>query len=172
MNSTNCCVRINLGCGRDIRTGYVNVDVGALWGCNVPPGCLVYDLNRRPWTFAEDGCADEVLMNHVLEHLPDTGGVLGEVWRILKSGGRFWGQVPYGPGHAGRTHWQHCRYFVARSFQEMAADNGFELVRARNGVHRCSWRHRLRNAVPLREWLALAGWSEAFDVVDFDMRKP
>ena len=53
----------------------------------------------------------------------------------------------------------------------MASDSGFNGSTAKNGTHSVNWHHKLRNLVPFRETLALAGWSEAFDVVDFTMVK-
>ena len=164
-------MKLNLGCGTDIHADYVNVDGNYTWfNKPVPPGCVIHDLNQFPWPFA-DNSADEILMWHVLEHLPDTFKAMSEVHRILKTGGKFWGQVPYGPSHDGRTHWQHCRFFVARSFEAIAGDFGMKCVVARNGVNSVNWRHKLRNAVPFRETLALAGWSEEFDNVDFELIK-
>lgn len=69
-------MRLNLGCGRDIREGWVNVD---LYGESV----LKHDLNVRPWPFENDS-AEEVIMHHVLEHLPDTIGVMKELYRVCK----------------------------------------------------------------------------------------
>ena len=159
-------LKLNLGCGANYRAGYVNVD----WSRSVKTDKVV-DLSEFPWPWP-DNSADEIFMWHVLEHLMDTGKVMREVSRILKPGGKFWGQVPYGPSHDGRTHWQHYRHFVARSFKEMASDNDLTLVSAKNGVNSINWHHKLRNLVPSRELLALTGWSEAFDLVDFLMVKP
>ena len=153
-------VKLNLGCGTDMRLGYVNVD----W----KGGDVVWELNKFPWPWATNS-VDEILMWHVLEHLPDTTATLTEVVRVLKRGAIWWGQVPYGPSHDGRTHWQHVRHFVARSFHQIEAEFPLKVLVAQNGVHACSWRHRLRNAVPFRESLALAGWSEAFDLVNFKL---
>ena len=164
-------VRLNLGCGKDVRDGYINVDDGSMWrGSTLPDNVIIHNLSVYPWPFA-DNSADEIFMWHVLEHLPDTGNVMSEVKRILKPGGRFRGQVPYGPSHDGRTQWQHCKYFVARSFEVMAIDFGMKIIVAKNGTHSVNWRHTLRNLVPFREFLALAGWSEAFDKVDFELEK-
>lgn len=164
-------MKLNLGCGRDIRPDYTNVDGSYALLDKSLPNVVVHDLNETPWPFP-DNSADEILMWHVLEHLPDTFAVMSEVKRILKPGGKFWGQVPYGPSHDGRTHWQHCRYFVARSFLSMADEIGMKCTVARNSVHSITWRHKLRNLVPFRETLAIAGWSEAFDTVDFELVKP
>ncbi len=164
-------MKLNLGCGPDIRDGYINVDGNYAWfNKTIPSNCVAHDLNVVPWPFADES-ADEILMWHVLEHLPDTFKVMSEVHRILKKGGRFVGQVPYGPSHDGRSHWQHCRFFVAKTFPCLAVEMGFNCIKSKNGTHSLTWRHKLRNAVPFRETLALAGWSEAFDIVDFELEK-
>jgi SAM-dependent methyltransferase len=73
--------RLNLGCGTDIRPGFVNVDSAALAGVDV-----VHDLNVLPLPF-EDGSFVEVVCQDVLEHL-DYAPLLGEVHRVLAPGGR------------------------------------------------------------------------------------
>src|SRR3990167_6363738 len=81
---------LNLGCGSDIRDGYINVDARTLPGVN-----LVYDLMNLPWPF-DDGSCDEVLMLDFFEHIPHAknGAVLDEVWRVLRPGGTVTIQVP------------------------------------------------------------------------------
>lgn len=41
-----------------------------------------------------DGCLDVVLTPHVLEHVPDTGRALSELYRVLAPGGRIFLQIP------------------------------------------------------------------------------
>jgi SAM-dependent methyltransferase len=41
-----------------------------------------------------DASFDRVIMNHVLEHVPDDRGAMREVFRVLRSGGRLIGQHP------------------------------------------------------------------------------
>ena len=57
----------------------------------------VVDLERFPWPWP-DSSADEVLLNHVLEHLgqhPDTFiGVMKELWRVCAPGARVRVHVP------------------------------------------------------------------------------
>lgn len=73
-------MKINLGCGDDIRRDCVNVDVRAL------PGMLQADARDLPFF---DGEADEVLANDVIEHFTvgDAKIVIGEIWRVLRVGG-------------------------------------------------------------------------------------
>ena len=54
--------QLNLGCGTDIRSGWVNADI-VDYGGNV-----VMDLNKYPYPFPESNF-DYVLCSHVLEHL-------------------------------------------------------------------------------------------------------
>lgn len=80
-------LKLNLGCGRDKRDGWVNVDTHG-------EGVLKHDLNVRPWPFA-DGSASEVIMHHVLEHLPDTIAVMKELYRVCENGAVIHIAVPH-----------------------------------------------------------------------------
>ena len=85
-------LKLNLGCGRTIIPGWINVDYRPGPGVDV-----VADLeNPLPWS---DNTVDEVLASHVLEHLVRWEYTVEEVHRILKPGGRFTIHVPYGPDH-------------------------------------------------------------------------
>jgi SAM-dependent methyltransferase len=81
--------RLNVGCGHDIRSGWVNLDVAALAGVDV-----VHDLDRTPWPFA-DASFDTIIMINVLEHLPDTVRIMEELHRISADRGRVTIRVPY-----------------------------------------------------------------------------
>jgi hypothetical protein len=83
-------IRLNLGCGSDVKHGYVNVDFRSL-----SPGIVEADLSSFPWQW-KDESVDEVLMYDFLEHFPyhTTKPMLEEVWRILKVGAAVEIQVP------------------------------------------------------------------------------
>jgi len=85
-------MKLNLGCGSDIKTGYVNVDAFALSGVEI-----VHDLNAMPWPW-EAGSVSEVLLHNVLEHLPDTIAVMKELYRICHDGALVKIAVPH-PRH-------------------------------------------------------------------------
>jgi SAM-dependent methyltransferase len=78
---------LNLGCGDKILPGYVNVDVVSARAGNPPD--VVCDIRRlEPFP---DGCADEVLAVHVIEHVWrwEVAQVLAEWMRVLRPGGRI-----------------------------------------------------------------------------------
>lgn len=85
-------MKLNMGCGRDYRKDYVNVDnFSDFKDAKVD---MVLDLDKLPYPF-KDGTADEVYMNHVLEHLENPRAVMKEIHRVLGRNGRFVLNVPY-----------------------------------------------------------------------------
>lgn len=83
-------LKLNLGCGSDLREGYVNVDARKLHASIVQA-----DLSIFPWPF-ENNCADEILMLDFLEHFPyaSTNKILLEAHRVLCENGKLIIQVP------------------------------------------------------------------------------
>lgn len=74
-------MKLNLGCGGDIKAGYMNVDMREVPGVDLV--CDVRHLDVR------DGEAEEILAYNLLEHFGfrETQQVLREWWRVLKYGG-------------------------------------------------------------------------------------
>jgi ubiquinone/menaquinone biosynthesis C-methylase UbiE len=60
-------------------------------GKHYEPSSLVCDLSAIP---VEDDRYDLVLLNQVLEHLPEPKIVLVELRRVLKPGGTIWASMP------------------------------------------------------------------------------
>jgi hypothetical protein len=86
-------MRLNVGCGADVRPGWVNVDCRRLH----PEGeafwcCDIRDLGER----VEDESMDEVCAMDLLQFLPwrDVGPVLIALARKLRPGGRLYVEVP------------------------------------------------------------------------------
>lgn len=87
-------MKLNLGCGENRKAGYYNVDKQG------SPDVL-HDLETFPWPW-DDESIDEVLMNHVLEHLGESVSVylsiIKELYRICKPGAIIHIFVPH-PRH-------------------------------------------------------------------------
>jgi len=84
-------LKLNLGCGYNKLEGYVNVDNDE----NCKPDVLADLEERLPF---EDNSVDEIILNHVLEHLGQSTKVYFNVWkelyRVLKDGGLILITVP------------------------------------------------------------------------------
>ena len=101
---------LNLGCGSDIRNGYVNTDIVSLSGVDV-----VCDIKQFPYPFPDDRFSSLLLIN-VLEHLPDTINTLEEIYRVSKNGGHVTIRVPYWNSMEMSTDPTHISFFNERSF--------------------------------------------------------
>ena len=99
-----------MGCGRDIRPGFVNADSKLLAGVDV-----VCDFSRFPWPFI-DNVFDEVIAIHVLEHLLNTLRVMEELHRITAPGARTTIEVPHYKHSNAYKDPTHVRFFAEESF--------------------------------------------------------
>jgi hypothetical protein len=111
-------LKLNLGSGQNPLPGYVNVDkFGA------PE--VKWDLEEFPWPW-KDSSVDEVVLNHVLEHLGESSkifsGIVKELYRICKDGAKVRIVVPH-PRHddfLGDP--THVRPFIPASFTLYSKD--------------------------------------------------
>lgn len=106
-------LRLNLGCGRNIIEGWINIDWAKLPGIDI-----VADLNQcatQPLPFADDQ-VDEMLLSHVIEHLPNTLPLMQELHRIAKPGARAWVRVPHGGSDDAWEDPTHVRAYFVGSF--------------------------------------------------------
>ena len=105
--------RLNLGCGRDVRPGWTNLDAMPLPGVDV-----VADLGRcadTPLPFA-DNTFDELLLSHVIEHIDATLPLLQECWRVAKPGAVAVVRVPHGASDDAWEDPTHVRPYFLGSF--------------------------------------------------------
>ncbi len=122
--------RLNLGCGRDILSGWINLDTLKLQGVDV-----VHDLNKTPYPFSANEF-DEILCQDVLEHVEDLIKVIKEIHRILKPGGIVHIRVPHftsaiafnDPTHKKFFAWDSFNYFTENSQYSFYTDFSFELT--------------------------------------------
>jgi len=121
-------VKLNLGCGNDIRKGWINLDIIKKPGIDI-----VHDLNVYPYPFS-DNYADYILMKHVLEHLDDVVKTIEEIHRILKPNGKVEIIVPYYKHKNAFTDVTHKHFFTEDSLNFLTNDTNpvtkckFEIV--------------------------------------------
>jgi len=102
-------IKLNLGCGTDIRKGYINCDKFRLAGVD-----KIIDLDKKI-DFA-DSSIDEILAIDVLEHVTDIIFTMEELHRVLKPSGKLFIQVPYWNSWCAVADPTHKRGFHERFF--------------------------------------------------------
>lgn len=80
--------KLNLGCGSDIKEGWINLD-----SVNIPGVDVVHDIEKLPLPFKNEEFG-EILCQDILEHI-EYIPVLKDIHRILKKGGRLTIRVPH-----------------------------------------------------------------------------
>lgn len=81
-------IKLNLGCGEDLKEGYINCDL-------YPKNNKVRNVDCQFLPFADDSI-DEILASHLIEHFPfpKIGPMLNEWFRALKHGGKLVLETP------------------------------------------------------------------------------
>ena len=89
------CEKLNLGCGKDYREDWVNLDLGEYnyLGESIKVD-VKHDLNEYPFPF-NDNEFSEVVLLEVLEHIVNIDKFLCEMNRIMKDGGEMEIKVSY-----------------------------------------------------------------------------
>ena len=73
-------MKLNIGCGKDLKEGYVNLDVVDYGGNQI------HDLNKFHYP-VEENTFDEIYASHILEHLDNFHNTVSELYRIAKPDG-------------------------------------------------------------------------------------
>lgn len=109
--------KLNFGCGKNIKEGYVNADIAQFKGVD-----KIFDFDVFPYPFA-DGEFDEIYADNIFEHLDDIPAVAKELHRISKPGGRLRIIVPYYNCYGAYNDVTHKHYFSHLSFEPFYKKN-------------------------------------------------
>lgn len=71
-------MKLNVGCGRDIKKDYINLDMIEFESIDI-----VHDLNIYPYPF-NDNTFNEIYASQIIEHLDNPKKFIEELWRISK----------------------------------------------------------------------------------------
>jgi len=102
--------KLNLGCGTDIRKGWINLDIAKIPGVDI-----VYDINKLPIPFKNE-VFDYILCNDVLEHV-EYVPLMKELHRILKEYGIIEIKVPHFSSRNNFVDPTHKKFFSFQTFE-------------------------------------------------------
>lgn len=118
--STSCIAtstRLHLGCGRDIKPGWINLDCVELPGVDV-----VADLDncaKAQLPFPDDSF-DEVFASHVIEHIRNPLPLMQELYRVCRQGAIATFRTPHGSNDDAFEDPTHFRQYFENSFAYFA----------------------------------------------------
>jgi SAM-dependent methyltransferase len=109
--------RLNVGCGRNIMSGWVNVDAAPLPGVDLV--CDLEALRQSPLDLP-DGSVAFFLLSHVIEHIRDSLGLMQELWRVALPDAQAVIRVPHGASDDAWEDPTHVRPYFPSSFAYFA----------------------------------------------------
>jgi hypothetical protein len=98
-------MKLDVGCGQKKRPGFVGLDWVPCEGVDI-----VHNLTQFPWPVEADS-ADEIVLDNVIEHLPDTVGTFNELHRIAGRGCKVEMIYPYWRSFGCYSDPTHVRFF-------------------------------------------------------------
>ncbi len=101
--------KLHLGCGYDKKKGYINCDISK----DVGPDKVI-DLEKK-LPFKTDSI-DEILANHVFEHIHNFIPLMHELWRICKKNAEIKIRVPFYSSVEQASDPTHVRVFSPYTF--------------------------------------------------------
>ena len=110
-------MKINLGCGRDKKKDYLNIDSSK----KVNPD-KVWNLEKIPLPFKENSI-EEINAEHVFEHINNFIPLVHELWRISKKGAKIRIKVPFYSSWGQFNDPTHVRFFTPFTFNYFLKGN-------------------------------------------------
>lgn len=102
-------MKLNIGCGEKRREGWLNID-------KFDTGCqdLIGDVEGA--IALPDACADEILLDNVIEHVESIPAAMREIRRLLKPGARVTLLTPHFSSHSSWRDPTHRWHLSVNSF--------------------------------------------------------
>lgn len=110
-------MKVNLGCGTDIKKGFINLDIIKSKGVDV-----VNNLEKANLPFSSNSM-DYILCSHIFEHIHNFKALFLEVKRVLNGNGLLRITVPYLYNIVSENH---IRFFKYNSFTYRKHRNSLE----------------------------------------------
>ena len=148
---------LDVGCGTNKTAGAIGLDYNERTDADV-----IHDLGVFPYPFADDEF-DEIVSNHVVEHIPDVMRFVSELYRITKNGGRIRLLTPHCTNPDWATDPTHRNHFNSYSFNVFVPER--QLFPFYTAV----------NLKPVRIYVTLANLWRALGVeflVNLDVKNP
>ncbi len=105
--------KLNVGCGRNILEGWVNLDSQNLSGVDI---CFDLESCRTNKIPIPDNSIEEFLLSHILEHIQDPLPLMQELHRIAVPNAICTVRVPYGSSDDAWEDPTHVRPYFMGSF--------------------------------------------------------
>ena len=114
---------LNLGCGKDLIEGAINIDIQE-------PADMITDLTKLPYLW-QDNTIDGIYTSHFLEHTPNPKEILKECYRILKPDGFLNIKVPHSSCAGAVGCLLHYRTFSFNSLKDYCSKLNFKTIHQR-----------------------------------------
>ncbi len=134
--------RLNVGCGRDIMKGWVNLDCIKAEGVDV-----IHDLEIFPYPFKENSF-DFIWVAQIIEHLNNPEKFVKEIWRISKPGAKIvigtvhfsaptvWGDITHKrPYQSDTFNYFNIKYKDRKRCALSLANSGKEFFHVKSSIH-------------------------------------
>ena len=105
--------KLNVGCGRNIQEGWINLDSAALPGVDLV--CDLESVRASPIALPDES-VEQFLISHVIEHIRDSLGLMQELWRLAKPDAIAVIRVPHGGSDDAWEDPTHVRAYFPGSF--------------------------------------------------------
>lgn len=109
-------LKLNFGCGTDIRKDFINLDIVKLDGVDV-----MWNINEVPYPF-ESNSFDYILCNDIIEHI-DFIKTMKELYRILNEQGKIAIRVPHFTSRNNFSDPTHINRFSILTFDSFIKSN-------------------------------------------------